>query len=139
MGEDLTGRKFGALTAVRKVDGYKNENKMWLCKCDCGQPNCKKWVVMRRGNLTRRTGWMLTCGTRGVNAVQSARTKLVNGVVQSNSRTGIPGVNHSCKYPGMYRARMCINGRRLTSDNLTFDEAVKKRKMWENEVKVGIV
>lgn len=133
--DDLTGMQFGTLTVIGRASGYENENKMWLCRCDCGRINCKGKVVMRRGNLTRKTSWKLTCGAAGNNAVQSAKTKLDNGVVQKNSRTGIPGVNHSIRHPGMYRARMCISGNRLTKDNLTFDEAVRLRKSWESEVK----
>jgi DNA-binding NarL/FixJ family response regulator len=31
--EDLTGRRFGNLVAVRRVDGVRSR---WLCRCDCG-------------------------------------------------------------------------------------------------------
>lgn len=133
--DDLTGMKFGTLEVIGRADGYENENKMWECRCDCGRPNCKGIVVLRRGNLTRKTGWLLTCGAAGNNAKQSAKTKLETGVVQSNSRTNVPGVNHSCNYEGRYRARICFGGRRLTADNRSFEEAVAMREAWEMMVK----
>lgn len=133
--DNLTGMKFGALAVLGRAPGYENENKMWECACECGRPNCKKKIVMRRGNLTRKTDWTLTCGAQGNNAKQSATTRLKNCVVQKNSKTGIPGVNHSCKSPGRYRARICLNGKRLTIDNLSFEEAVAARRAWEAMMK----
>jgi len=35
MGEDLTGKKFGRLTVLRR-GGYKGREKLWWCQCDCG-------------------------------------------------------------------------------------------------------
>lgn len=33
---DLTGRKFGKLTAIEPVGNDKFGGKLWLCKCECG-------------------------------------------------------------------------------------------------------
>ena len=33
---DLTGQKFGKLTALKIIGTDKNYNKIWLCQCDCG-------------------------------------------------------------------------------------------------------
>lgn len=33
---DLTGQKFGRLTAIKIIGKDKNNHKIWLCKCDCG-------------------------------------------------------------------------------------------------------
>ncbi len=35
-GKDLTGIKFGKLTPLSLLDERKNNNRYWLCKCDCG-------------------------------------------------------------------------------------------------------
>ena len=35
-GEDLTGRRFGRLTAVKPTDKRVQRRVVWLCKCDCG-------------------------------------------------------------------------------------------------------
>ena len=34
---DLTGQKFGRLTAIRKTDKRKNKSIVWECLCDCGK------------------------------------------------------------------------------------------------------
>lgn len=36
MEEDLTGKKFGKLTVLKKINRKKNGSWLWLCKCDCG-------------------------------------------------------------------------------------------------------
>ena len=34
---DLTGKRFGKLTVLKKLDKVKNNSRLWLCKCDCGK------------------------------------------------------------------------------------------------------
>lgn len=34
--KDLTGQKFGRLTAIEFRGTNKSGNALWLCKCDCG-------------------------------------------------------------------------------------------------------
>lgn len=47
---DITGKKFGKLTAVNHVSGV-----YWRCKCDCGN-----WKVTRSDSL--RSGQVYSCG-----------------------------------------------------------------------------
>ena len=39
-GIDITGQRFGRLTAVRLIPKeertWSNKERAWLCKCDCG-------------------------------------------------------------------------------------------------------
>lgn len=39
--KDLTGKKFGMLTAIKDV-GSKGRNRLWECKCDCGNTTILK-------------------------------------------------------------------------------------------------
>ena len=34
--EDLTGKRFGRLTAIKRVE-IRNSKSYWLCRCDCGK------------------------------------------------------------------------------------------------------
>ena len=45
---DITGRRFGRLTAIRR-DGYSDSWQiMWLCRCDCGNTvRVLKWNLLR--------------------------------------------------------------------------------------------
>lgn len=33
---DLTGKKFGRLTVLKRVNNQKGKDTVWLCRCDCG-------------------------------------------------------------------------------------------------------
>jgi hypothetical protein len=43
---DITGCRFGKLVAVRLTEEISNNNKVWLCKCDCGNE-----IKLGRGRL----------------------------------------------------------------------------------------
>lgn len=65
--EDLTGRKFGQLTAISVyARDRKYQNAHWLCRCDCGN-----YVVVRSDNL--KTGHSTKCSAcaqnRGIGSV----------------------------------------------------------------------
>lgn len=46
---DLTGRKFGRLTVIKRAGYYKKEI-MWRCKCDCGKEVDVIGGSLKRGN-----------------------------------------------------------------------------------------
>lgn len=51
--QDLTGRKFGKLTVVKRAENNKYNQVMWVCLCDCG--NITKPIVanhLKSGNTT---------------------------------------------------------------------------------------
>lgn len=57
--EDLTGKKFGLLTAIKRVDDkiYQSGNRsvMWLCKCECGNEKIVAKTALVK-NETRSCG-----------------------------------------------------------------------------------
>ena len=50
---DITGQKFGLLTAIKRVN--KKGVGMWLCECECGNE-----TIVTLGNLT--SGGTKSCG-----------------------------------------------------------------------------
>lgn len=52
---DLTGKRFGRLTVVRRYGTLNGRQSTWLCKCDCGNEK-----VVTAGHL--RQGNTLSCG-----------------------------------------------------------------------------
>lgn len=55
---DLTGRKFGKLTVIRRAEkkaGVRKRSARWLCKCDCGREKTIDANALVTGNTT-------TCG-----------------------------------------------------------------------------
>ena len=53
---DLTGRTFGLLKVLRRVENVKPGRPMWLCECRCG-----KSVVKSSTSLTKQNG-VKSCG-----------------------------------------------------------------------------
>lgn len=50
MKADLTGKKFGKLTAVKIVGKDKQRNNLWNCKCDCGNEIVVRSCELKRGH-----------------------------------------------------------------------------------------
>jgi len=53
--KDLTGQRFGRLTAIRPTDERRNRTVVWECNCDCGN------TAFVRGS-TLRSGGTQSCG-----------------------------------------------------------------------------
>lgn len=53
--KDITGQKFGELTAIRRLDEKSGTSYLWLCKCECGNE-----IKVSVGNLT--SGQVRSCG-----------------------------------------------------------------------------
>ena len=66
--KDITGQRFGRLTAIRHAGFATDRASLWECKCDCG--NIK---TVRRGNLLN--GKTLSCGCLGKERRLSANTR----------------------------------------------------------------
>lgn len=49
--EDITGQKFGKLTAISLI-GNDNGKTVWLCQCDCGKMHIAKASNLKTGNTT---------------------------------------------------------------------------------------
>lgn len=55
--KDLTGRKFGMLTVIKRGDNDKFNKPQYWCKCDCGSPE----LILKRGNDLSQ-GKIKSCG-----------------------------------------------------------------------------
>ena len=80
--KDLTGQKFGRLTAIKPIENHTNSNgksmmTKWLCRCDCGN-ECN----VQSGNLL--SGHTLSCGC--YNKEQASKRSLINLVGQRFGR-----------------------------------------------------
>lgn len=61
-GKDITGQRFGRLTAVRPTNKREKKYVVWECKCDCGNT-----VYIRSGSL--RNGNTQSCGCLWAEAI----------------------------------------------------------------------
>lgn len=94
---DLTGKKFGHLTAIELVDHPIGQHRRnWLCKCDCGET-----TIRRAGTLT--TGHATTCGScnlRGNFKHGHSRTREYHIWVQMRLRCTRPSYRNFRLYGG---------------------------------------
>lgn len=49
--KDITGQKFGKLTAVKKVGSNKYFQTQWLCQCDCGGQKIALSHLLKSGDV----------------------------------------------------------------------------------------
>ena len=143
MMNDLTGRRFGRLTVIRRVEGYPTPRGLrdgWLCKCDCGNE-----VVVSTGDLTRGRTRSCGCLRRETTSKNHARTlghykgtaitKIrPDRAANRDNELGVKGI-HWHEKKQKYRAMIYFRGK---SKHLgyfdTLGEAVKAREEAEEEL-----
>jgi len=96
---DLTGRKFGRLTVIKRVYPNRGEHPYWLCKCECGTEKiirgndlktgrtkscgCLKREIAKSGNARRLSSGLATMRMRIAEYKRSAkRRKLKWGLTE---------------------------------------------------------
>jgi len=124
--EDLTGRRFGRLTVIRRVKNKGNRVR-WLCHCDCGNELLADPNHLKSGHTT-------SCGC----AQKQSYTKAIGAIGGSNidawknkkahpsNHLGIRGVSER---NGKYIARMRFKGKYVlykTFDNI--EDAIAARR-----------
>lgn len=71
--KDITGQRFGKLTAVCIVGQDKYSRNVWQCLCDCGN-----YINVMIGNLTSGNTQSCGCGHDGHPTHRETRTRLYN-------------------------------------------------------------
>ena len=71
---NLLGQRFGRLTVIKDL-GSKNNRKLWLCKCDCG--NLKECTTTA---LRRKDGNTQSCGCLQKERTSEASIKDITGM-----------------------------------------------------------
>lgn len=94
---DLTGKKFGRLTALKRVEDYVspkgNRETRWLCKCDCGNN-----IIVLRNSLTSNN--TKSCGCLNTEK-RIARCKL-SKKYNTYDLTGEYGIGYTSKGEEFY-------------------------------------
>ncbi|TGA99969.1 hypothetical protein E4665_03195 [Sporolactobacillus shoreae] len=137
---DLTGKRFGRLTVLRRSGGHhKTQTKaIWTCQCDCGNV-----VDVLSTNLTRGETKSCSCWKKdnGYALFQYDRSHLlVDGVffpllksrVRFDNPTGVKGITID-RASGKYRASITIRRKRIYLGRYAkLQDAVRARKIAED-------
>lgn len=137
---DLTGKKFGKLTAVERVGTAKNRKAVWLCKCECGNTTEVQSDKLIGGETT-------SCGCARSSAGKAVQQVLheemtIDGVVvpyltrkaRKDNKSGVKGVHVTTLKSGKkrYKARITIKGKTIHLGTFnTLEEAEQARKKAE--------
>ena len=122
---DLTGQKYGMLTALRRVENVKGRTA-WLCRCECGN----ELVVLTK---YLQGGQKNNCGCRkhGVEALHyvdgTCIEMLQSNTIRSNNRSGATGVYYN-RQRNRWRATIMLQGKRIyLGSYVSFTDAVQAR------------
>lgn len=149
---DLTGRRFGRLTAVRMTDARTSKGSVvWQCRCDCG-----KMIEVPSDSLIY--GNQQSCGCLKADSMNDARRNLhfVDGTCiewlesrkkRSDNTTGYKGI--SLRKNGRYLAKIGFQNRqyylgtyssiehavnaRQEAETLLFESFLREYRTWEDE------
>lgn len=115
---DLTGQRFGKLTALRPAENTGTYT-FWVCRCGCGQE-----AVVRTGNL--RGGRSKSCGCQR-RAAAAVKARNLN----KNNTSGVSGVEW-LPNKKRWKATICFNRKRYFLGRFPeFEDAVKARERAE--------
>lgn len=84
---NLTGQKFGKLTAIKQVENSKDGRAQWLCQCECGN---QKIVVSKY----LRNGHTKSCGC--FNSLVGQKFGKLTVINATEKRDGIGSVIYNC-------------------------------------------
>lgn len=82
--EDLTGKRFGRLTVIKRVENDKYNRAQWLCRCDCGNEVVIVAISLKQGRTT-------SCGCYGkerrIEATSGAKSHFYNPNLTDEERS----------------------------------------------------
>ena len=142
MSQDITGKKFNKLTAIKRVGTDKTGHALWLCKCDCGNDFVATATDLRAGRVK-------SCGCYRAAGVGNAKKAdkvngtslghIKNGTVYNNSRSGVRGVSWYSRSQ-KWRATIKFKGRQKYLGLYdSIEEAEAARKEAELEIYGGFL
>lgn len=78
---NLTGKKFGKLKVIKRLENRKDGTAQYLCSCDCGKERITTSIALRKGKAT-------SCGCDRVSSQRKASNEdLINSYLK-NSLSG---------------------------------------------------
>lgn len=136
---DLTGKTFGRLTVIRKLETESRETE-WLCKCECGNFTKVTTYYLKSGRI-RSCGCLIADKAKetyakhlGKMIKENTSVALINKeeAWASNANSGIKGVYKNKR--GKWYALLTFKGKRIYLGSYdTIEEATQARKEGEKE------
>lgn len=119
---DLTGQKFGKLTAIERLPSRKGKT-YWLCKCECGNQTQVQTCHLRSGAI-------ISCGCAHVSPQNGGKkTSIMDSITDEEfanivaSSTSLREIAKRCGYSNVSGASSNIVKRRIEQQGLEFYSA----------------
>lgn len=136
---DLTGKRYGRLTVIKKLDHKIDDRIAWRCKCDCGNYTDVKGVYLTTGE-TKSCGCLKhdqdEVNLRNMydaNYVDDVNVSLLKSKLRSDNKSGIKGVYYS-KSKKSWNAYIGYGGKRKYLGSFkSKSAAIKARKQAEEK------
>lgn len=102
--KDITGQRFGRLTAIRYSHTGEENRAVWLCKCDCGRYVTVPGKSLRTGNTTSCGCLCIEHATERIVKFNTkhgkAHTRLFGVWLGMRRRCNDPKADNYCNYGG---------------------------------------
>lgn len=110
---DMTGKKYGRLTVIRRATEVQKKCVLWLCRCDCGKISIVLGTNLRKGT-TQSCGCLQRERTGEVNRTHGMTNTRLHRVwnAMNNRCYDIDGDNY--KYYGGRGITVCDEWRKFT-------------------------
>lgn len=130
---DITGQRFGKLTALRFVRRTSKNRSLWLCRCDCGKQVEVQLDSLISGN-TRSCGCLVNPSRLLADQIDGTRTGALKPIKRADNSTGVRGVSFN-KRRGKFEAYIQFKGVQTHLGLYdTLDEAAAARKSAEQKI-----
>lgn len=106
---DLTGQKFGRLTAIERADNNKHGNVMWICSCECGSKTVALGTSLRNGQTK-------SCGCKKLSGIN--RYGKTHNFKTEKQRRG-SGIRFNRENNWVEETMLCSLGRKRSRNNST--------------------
>ena len=140
---DLTGQRFGMLTAIERTEETNGSHKLWICKCDCGKYTKVPINFLKSGH-TKSCGCLrkdVINRAKAVNPTYYEETNIArieDDKVFKNNTSGHKGVHEHTD--GGWIARIGFQNKRIyLGIYKTYEEALKVRLKAEKRLYKPII
>lgn len=111
-GKNLEGQKFGRLTVIKCIGRSKDRQKLWLCRCDCGELKESKTSYLTSGDTTSCGCYRKECEIKNLSpfwkktSIKKQYPRLYRIWIGIKTRCYNPN-SESFKYYGFRNIKMC--------------------------------
>jgi hypothetical protein len=132
--DDITNQKFGRLTAISPTTERKGTNIVWLCKCDCGNPEpVYATAIHLRSGGTRSCGCLrdefLKAAIEKAGFMEGTCVSIIrSNKLSINNTSGVKGVTWDISY-NKWLAQITFKGKHYHLGR--YDDIVDAKKVRE--------